>query len=236
MSKTVVFKKIVSIIFIVLLIGLLIYLVPLFKELLTEAGRENFKQSIDDLGIFGIFLLFALQFAQIFLVVIPGEPIEILAGMCYGAVWGTLFVMISSFLISCFIFFLVRRFGREFVYNFYKKDKVKKILNSKLFKDTKRIEFIILLLFLIPGTPKDLFVYLAALLPIRPYRFIIISTFARFPSIITSTLAGANIVEGNFHTALILYGVIFALVIIIILIVNRYDKSKTTDEIMKTLK
>lgn len=236
MSKTVVFKKIVSIIFIVLLIGLLIYLVPLFKELLTEAGRENFKQSIDDLGIFGIFLLFALQFAQIFLVVIPGEPIEILAGMCYGAVWGTLFVMISSLLISCFIFFLVRRFGREFVYNFYKKDKVKKILNSKLFKDTKKIEFIILLLFLIPGTPKDLFVYLAALLPIRPYRFIIISTFARFPSIITSTLAGANIVEGNFHTALILYGVIFALVIIIILIVNRYDKSKTTDEIMKTLK
>ncbi len=236
MSKTVVFKKIVSIIFIVLLIGLLIYLVPLFKELLTEAGRENFKQSIDDLGIFGIILLFALQFAQIFLVVIPGEPIEILAGMCYGAVWGTLFVMISSFLISCFIFFLVRRFGREFVYNFYKKDKVKKILNSKLFKDTKRIEFIILLLFLIPGTPKDLFVYLAALLPIRPYRFIIISTFARFPSIITSTLAGANIVEGNFHIALILYGVIFALVIIIILIVNRYDKSKTTDEIMKTLK
>lgn len=236
MSKTVVFKKIVSIIFIVLLIGLLIYLVPLFKELLTEAGRENFKQSIDDLGIFGIFLLFALQFAQIFLVVIPGEPIEILAGMCYGAVWGTLFVMISSLLISCFIFFLVRRFGREFVYNFYKKDKVKKILNSKLFKDTKRIEFIILLLFLIPGTPKDLFVYLAALLPIRPYRFIIISTFARFPSIITSTLAGANIVEGNFHTALIFYGVIFALVIIIILIVNRYDKSKTTDEIMKTLK
>ncbi len=236
MSKTVVFKKIVSIIFIVLLIGLLIYLVPLFKELLTEAGRENFKQSIDDLGIFGIFLLFALQFAQIFLVVIPGEPIEILAGMCYGVVWGTLFVMISSLLISCFIFFLVRRFGREFVYNFYKKDKVKKILNSKLFKDTKRIEFIILLLFLIPGTPKDLFVYLAALLPIRPYRFIIISTFARFPSIITSTLAGANIVEGNFHTALILYGVIFALVIIIILIVNRYDKSKTTDEIMKTLK
>ena len=100
MSKTVVFKKIVSIIFIVLLIGLLIYLVPLFKELLTEAGRENFKQSIDDLGIFGIFLLFALQFAQIFLVVIPGEPIEILAGMCYGAVWGTLFVMISSLLIS----------------------------------------------------------------------------------------------------------------------------------------
>ena len=194
MSKTVVFKKIVSIIFIVLLIGLLIYLVPLFKELLTEAGRENFKQSIDDLGIFGIFLLFALQFAQIFLVVIPGEPIEILAGMCYGAVWGTLFVMISSLLISCFIFFLVRRFGREFVYNFYKKDKVKKILNSKLFKDTKRIEFIILLLFLIPGTPKDLFVYLAALLPIRPYRFIIISTFARFPSIITSTLAVANIV------------------------------------------
>ena len=47
------------------------------------------------------------------------------------------------------------------------------------------------------GTPKDLLVYIAALLPIKPFRFILISTFARFPSVISSTFAGDNLIEGN---------------------------------------
>ena len=73
--------------------------------------------------------------------------------------------------------------------------KVEKIENSKVFQNPKKIEFIMLILFLIPGTPKDLLVYVAGLLPIKPLKFIIISTFARFPSVITSTLAGENVAK-----------------------------------------
>lgn len=180
--------------------------------------------------------LFGLQVAQIFLIIVPGEPIEILAGMCYGGLWGTVFIMISAFIISTTIFLLVRKFGKKFVYSFCSEEKVKKIENSKLFNNPKKIEMIMLILFLIPGTPKDLLVYIAGLLPIKPLKFILISSIARFPSVISSTLAGENLAVGDWKMSIILYAIVFILVAIIVFIINKFDKDKTTNEALKIIK
>ena len=123
--------------------------------------------------------------------------------------------------------------GRKFVYDFCSEDSVKKIENSKLFNNPKKIEFIMIILFLIPGTPKDLLVYIAGLLPIKPLRFILISTFARFPSVISSTLAGSNLVVGDWKMSIIIYAVTFLIVGGVIFVINKFDKSKTTSEAIK---
>ena len=235
-KKIKVLKNIAMIIVIILILGMIIYLFPVMKELSTIEGQVTFKNKVKSSGIFGMLILFGLQVAQIFLIVLPGEPIEILAGMCYGVVWGTVFIMLSACIISTVIFLLVRKFGKKFVYNFYDKKKINKIEKSKLFQNPKKIEFIMLVLFLIPGTPKDLLVYIAGLLPIKPLKFIIISTFARFPSVISSTLAGENIIAGNWKTAIILYLLIVIIVAIIIYIVNKIDKDKTTKNAIDIIK
>ena len=192
-NKVKIFKIFLAIIVLSLFLGIIIYLFPIMKDLSTLEGQITFKEKVENSGILGLLSLFGLQVAQIFLIIVPGEPIEILAGMCYGSLWGTVFIMLSACIISTTIFLLVRKFGRKFVYDFCDKSKVEKIENSKVFQNPKKIEFIMLILFLIPGTPKDLLVYVAGLLPIKPLKFIIISTFARFPSVITSTLAGENV-------------------------------------------
>lgn len=189
------FKIILGIAVIALLVGIIIYLLPVMKNLSTVEGKIAFKEKIDGSGVLGVLTLFGLQLAQIFLIIIPGEPIEILAGMCYGSVWGTVFIMASAAIISTSIYLLVRKLGKRFVYDFCDEKKVSKIENSKLFQSPRKIEFIMLILFLLPGTPKDLLVYVAGLLPIKPSRFILISTFARFPSVISSTLAGDYVVN-----------------------------------------
>lgn len=189
------FKIILGIAVIALLVGIIIYLLPVMRNLSTVEGKIAFKEKIDGSGVLGVLTLFGLQLAQIFLIIIPGEPIEILAGMCYGSVWGTVFIMASAAIISTSIYLLVRKLGKRFVYDFCDEKKVSKIENSKLFQNPRKIEFIMLILFLLPGTPKDLLVYVAGLLPIKPSRFILISTFARFPSVISSTLAGDNVVN-----------------------------------------
>lgn len=173
-------------------------------------------------------MLFGLQIAQIFLIVIPGEPIEVLAGMCYGAIGGLIFIMVSAAIITTLIVILVKKFGRRFVYDFCPKDKIEKIENSPMFQNPEKLEFIMTILFLIPGTPKDLLVYVGALLPIDSYKFIIISTLARFPSIISSTLVGANLVVGNWKISILIYAITFVIVGIIMLIANRFKKLKTT--------
>lgn len=181
-------------------------------------------------------MLFGLQFAQIFLFIIPGEPIEILAGICYGGLWGTIFIMISAAIISAFIYLLVHKLGRKFIYDFVSKEKIDKIEKSKVFQNPKTIRFIIFILFFIPGTPKDLLTYIAALLPIKPIDFIIISTIARFPSVISSTLAGQNILAGNWQFSLIIYGITFLVVAVIVFVMKKFDKNKLTDEAIRAIK
>lgn len=149
---------------------------------------------------------------------------------------GTLFITISVFITTTIIVLLVKKYGKDFIYNFFDKKRIDKIENSKLFKNTKTIEILVCILFFIPGTPKDLIVYLGGLLPIKPIRFILISTFVRFPSVISSTLAGANISVGKWEISAIVYLVTFIITGIVIFIINKFDKKKITKETIEILK
>lgn len=230
------FKYVLMVLVVALLIGLIIYLLPVIKNLSTPEGQLEFKNHVASMGILGYLALFGLQFAQIFLIIIPGEPIEILAGMCYGGVGGLIFITISVFLITTLIFFSVKKWGRKFVYSFCSKERIEKIEKSKLFQNPKKIEWIMMILFLIPGTPKDLLVYIAGLLPLKPLRFILISTFARLPSVISSTYAGNSLVKGNWKLSALIYLVTFIIVGGIIFVVNKFDKDKTAEKAMKMMK
>ena len=236
LKKTTIFKIILAIIALAICIAVIIYLFPIVKNLSTQEGQLEFKEKIDNLGFLGLLMLFGIQFAQIFLIVIPGEPIEILAGMCYGGIGGTIFITVSAAILTTFILFMVRRLGRKFVYEFCSKEQIEKIENSKLMKNTEKIEFIMLILFLIPGTPKDLLVYIGGLLPIKPLRFILISTFARLPSVISSTFAGENIASGDWSFSIIIYVATFIIIGLIIFLVNKFDKSSTTRQILDSMK
>lgn len=155
--------------------------------------------------------------------------------MCYGGFWGAIFILFSAFIISTSIFMLVRKFGKKFVYGFYDKKKVKKIIDSKLFQNPRTAEKVLFILFFVPGTPKDLLVYISGLLPITPLKFILISTLARIPSVLTSTLAGANIINGDWKTGMWLYIGIIVIALIITLIMNKFDKNKLTEKAINTI-
>ena len=235
-NKRKIFKILLTILSLVLFVGLIIYLLPMMKGILTQDGRIAFKERLDGMGAGKFWIMFALEAAQILLVVLPGEPLEMLAGMCFGTIGGTIFIMATVCFTTTIIFLLVRKFGRAYVEEFFKKDKLDKIENSKFFKNPKNIEIIMTILFIIPGTPKDLMVYLGGLLPIKPLRFIMISTFARFPSVITSTLMGASILNGNIKFSVIVYIVTFLITLIFIFVVNKFDKNNVTSEAIKSMK
>ena len=174
-----------------------------------------------------------MQVLQILLIVLPGEPFEVLAGMCYGTWGGYIFITISILITNIIIFFTVRKLGKKYLYNFFQKEKVEKVMNSKLFKNPRNIEFVLFILFFLPASPKDLFVYIGGLLPIKPIRFFTIATLARFPSIITSTMVGAHISNGNWKTSLIIYLISFVVAVLTIYLVNLKNKDNELIEIMK---
>ena len=224
LNKVQILKLIAFVIVVGICIYATIYLYPTIKNITTPEGQIKFKNEITNSGIKGMLMLFYLEIAKIILAVLPGEPLEVLAGMCYGSIGGTIFIMFCVFISTTVIFYLVRKFGKNLVYEFCSQEKIDKI------------EKIMCILFLIPGTPKDLLVYIGGLLPIKPSRFILISTFVRFPSVISSTIVGNSIINGKWANAGIVYLLTLVFVTITILIINIFDKNKEAKKALNIIK
>ena len=229
-------KLIALIIILAVLVIATIYMMPIMKQINTSEGQTQFKEKITNSGITGMLILFGLELAQVVLAILPGEPVELLAGICFGPIWGTIFLMISVFIVTAMIYFFVKKYGKDFIYEFFPKEKVNKLENSKLFKEPQKLETVMALLFLIPGTPKDLLVYIGGLLPIKTSRFLAIATLLRFPSIISSTIAGDKLLNGQWQISLLAYLITFIITIIVIIIVNKLDKNKVAEDVIKTVK
>ncbi len=183
-------------------------LTPLVLRLEDPAVAEKFHSFVDRLGFWGIMLMLLVQFLQVILAIIPGEPIEILAGVMYGGWGGLLICQIGIILGQSSVFLLVRRFGKGFIERFFGKSGQKEM---RLLKNPKTLDLTLFTLFFIPGTPKDLLCYLAPLTNISLLRFLCISCVARIPSVVSSTFAGAALGEGDFGRSILLFLLVAAL-------------------------
>ena len=229
-------RILILIFLLIIIISLIVYLFPVMRNLSTYEGQLEFKEKVENSGVYGFLTLLALQFAQIFLVIVPGEPLEILAGMCYGAIGGTIFILFSVAITTTIIFLIVRRFGKKFIYQSFDKSKIDRIEKSKIFQNPKKIEYILAICFAITGAPKDILVYIGGLLPIKPVRFIIIATFFRLPSIISSTIVGKYFLEGNWKVSVIAYIITFTITILGLIIIRIFDKDRITEKALQELK
>ncbi len=226
--------KIIKIVLAVLIIAALIFaavkLFPWFISLKDAENRDLFKQQIDSMGIWGALLFLGLQVLQIVVAVLPGEPVEIIAGMLYGTVVGMLMCLIGIFIGSAIVYGLVKLFGKNIIDKIFKKEETSKF---EFLRNTEKIEMMVFILFFIPGTPKDALTYFSPLLNIKPIRFFIIATIARIPSVITSTYAGASIIAGKWWQTVIVFAISGILGILGIWIHNKIinrNKEKKTEE------
>ena len=173
------------------------------KEM-TDA--ESFRAFLAGYGAKAWLVGLCVQILQVFIALIPGEAVEIGLGYAFGAAVGTLLCYAGVAAATCMIFVLVRKFGKAVteLYADEKDGKVRKFL-EKHGKNTEKLRRLAFLLFIIPGTPKDLLVYLFAASGIRLAAFLPISLIARFPSVISSTVGGMFIHNGQIKEAVVLF-------------------------------
>lgn len=184
------------------MVPITILAIPKVMALTQPHTRELLQRQLESLGIGGWVAFLGIQVIQVVVAMIPGEPIEILAGILYGPLWGTLTCMLGIFIGSIIVYLLVRKLGMPIVSIFIDPEKFQ---NLRILQDERHFERIAFLLFFIPGTPKDLLTWAAGLIHIRPLRFFILSTIARLPSILTSTLAGTTLLSGDFSTTVLIF-------------------------------
>jgi uncharacterized membrane protein YdjX (TVP38/TMEM64 family) len=153
--------------------------------------------------------------------------VELMLGYVWGPWLGTLTCLIGIFIGTATIFLLVRKFGMKFVSRFVDPEELKRY---KFLRDKNKVDITVFILFFIPGTPKDALTYIAPLAPIKPVRYLVIATLARIPSIVTSTLLGDRIAEGDYLMAVIVFAVMALITVVGIIFGNKYVSKKSGEK------
>lgn len=169
----------------------------------------------------------AVFVVQIIFAVIPGEPLEILAGIAFGTYYGMFLALLGATIGAILVFLLVRKFGYKYVELFYPREKIEQL---PIVRTKKGLHTLIFFLYLMPGTPKDVMNYAAALTPITLGRFLALTTLARIPSIITSTIGGDAIGQNKTVAAIVVFVATGAVSLICILIYNYIGKKLTKED------
>lgn len=191
----------VSVAVFILLLALLTYFVgrPIIK---TLGDPESFRAWVEARGAWGRVLFVGIMVLQVVIAFIPAEPLELAAGYAFGAVWGTLLVWVGLVLGSTIVFLFVRKIGVKAVEVFFPREKINSL---KYLKDEEKLNAAAFILFLIPGTPKDLLTYFAGLTKIRLLPWILLTSIARIPSIVTSTISGNALGLEKYGLAIIVF-------------------------------
>ena len=188
---------------------------------------EQFRLWVDAHGIWSRLAFVGMVVFQVLIAVIPGEPIEIGGGYAFGVWEGTLWCVVGSGIGSVIIFALVRRFGVRLVELFFSMEKIRSL---KFLQNDRRRDTIAFVIFLLPGTPKDLVSYFVGLTPMKLSTWLFISMVARLPSVVTSTAGGSALSSQNYITALVVFAVAAGLSIggwfLYNLFMNRRQKKK----------
>ncbi|MBR6651401.1 MAG: TVP38/TMEM64 family protein [Clostridia bacterium] len=224
-------KKILKLISGLVLAGIaLVVTVQLCYWAISLRNEENlalFEDRIRMVGVWGIPIMMIIQVLQVFLAVIPGEPIEIAMGVLYGTWFGCALCLLGIMIGSSLVFVCVKRFGKRFVDKFISGEKFSRL---KFLKDPAKRDVLLFVLMFIPGTPKDTLTYFAPFTGISLFRFLVISTIARIPSVISSSYIGSSIIEGNYVKSIIAFVVVGTVSLAGILIYNKIVAEKNKEK------
>jgi len=223
--RKIIINIIALIIFLTVCILVTIWMSPYIKEFTNDP--RAFRDYIKENGFLGVLLFLTIQILQVIVSTIPGEFVEIAAGITFGWFFGLVLCEIGILIATVLIFMVCKKLGKPLIDNYVGKGKLKKF--DQLDKSPKR-DRVLFFLFLIPGIPKDMLIYASAFFDISLSKFLLISLIARIPSIITSTIAGDYILEKKYGEAILIFVITGVITIICYLLYDKIYKRVTTKE------
>ena len=200
---------------------------PSLSGIFEEGGLEALVKTVQQAGALGVAMLLGLQLLQVIVAFIPGEVVQVAAGMMYGPWWGGIIIAVGACLASALVYLLVHWLGAPFVRSMVSDSFMSKF---RSFEASGRLDTVVFILFLIPGMPKDVFTYLVALTDMRLGPFLLLSTLGRVPGIFVSTYAASSVANGDMAQGIVIFIVVAIIAVVGILmrdrIIERLEKLK----------
>ena len=184
-------------------LGIMTYMTVRFGAQLTALAREpeELRNILNSYGWLGVLVFMGIQMLQVLVAAIPGELVQLAGGYIYGTWLGTLYSLTGIVLGSVMVFFIARLLGYPLVKLLVSK---KHLESFNFIINSNKSETVMFILFLIPGAPKDILTYLAAITPVKPLKFFAIITMGRLPALLASSYIGSSAQKGNYFIAVTL--------------------------------
>jgi uncharacterized membrane protein YdjX (TVP38/TMEM64 family) len=207
MNKRLIFRVLFLLLFIILSVYIFIH----FDLYLFFKDKNKLLNFIKSYHPYDEFIFIFLQILQVVAAPIPGELTGLIGGYLYGPFWGTVYSTIGLTIGSWIAFMLARFFGEPLLEKVVKKGVFEKFDH---FMEHQGIG-VSLILFLVPGFPKDYLCYIMGVSLIPTWTFIIVSTVGRLLGTILLSFTGYYAGNGQylFLTCLAATGIIIVIVV-----------------------
>ncbi len=158
-------KIVIGILLILLIAGAYAY-ISQTGMLTTICDCNSLSEFVRKIGIWGPVVIIGLMTGAIVISPIPSAPIALAAGMAYGQIWGTLYIVIGAELGALIAFTIGRFVGYEVLHRYFG-DR----LNMGLLGSQNSVMLIVFTGRLLPFISFDILSYAAGLTPLRYWRF-----------------------------------------------------------------
>ena len=175
---------------------------------------------IRSLGAWGFAGFILIQTFQVVAAPIPGEATGVLGGFLYGPLLGVLLSTIGLTIGSYLAFSLSRIFGRPLTERFVDARTMERFDYLLHHKGA----FLVFLLFLIPGFPKDYLCYMLGLGHLSTLEFLAIASTGRLLGTTMLTLGGTFLRNRQYYSFFSLTGVAVVLVFLAIAYKDRLER------------
>ena len=183
---------------------------PIYNFGIFLADRERVSEAITSAGIWAPIIYILLQIAQTVLAPIPGGVVGLVGGFLFGW-WGIIWTIIGSTIGYWIVLWLSRKLGRPFV----EKVVSKELMNKFDYLANDRGPLVFFLIFLIPGLPDDIVMYIAGLSQISLRKLLVMATVGRIPSMIGTNMIGHSVGNSDI-TATIVITTVCVLILVIV--------------------
>ncbi len=197
--------------------------------LITSKSEDSVRAALDTLGMRGGIVICFIVAVQLLIVFIPCEFMEIMAGITYGPIWGSIICLAGVFVGASIIYAVVnvcnlkieKLFGNSKSY-----DTIMRLNNS-----SKSVGKFLLILFFLPAIPIGLICYFGSSTNINYFRYILVTCIGCLPSIIIDSVLGYVFIAaiGKYFVWILLAIIVVTVLALIIM------KKVTTNKINKKI-
>jgi uncharacterized membrane protein YdjX (TVP38/TMEM64 family) len=179
--------------------------------------RHRLLGFIDRHRSYAVFIFIGLQALQVVAAPIPGEVTGLVGGYLFGTGPGIIFSTIGLTLGSWTAFLIARLLGRHLVERLVSPNTIRKY--DYVLKHKGR--FLVFLMYLIPGFPKDILCYVLGLGHLSQGEFLVVSTVGRLFGTILLTVGGTLFRDARY----VAFSVVVGLGVTAVLLVMVYRRN-----------